>query len=35
GIEVAQRENFKQALIESDKAMYVMKKAQRSDTDEF
>ncbi|MEZ8492415.1 GGDEF domain-containing protein [Vibrio splendidus] len=31
GIEVTSRENFKQALDESDKAMYEMKKAQRTD----
>ncbi|WP_135382145.1 GGDEF domain-containing protein [Vibrio tasmaniensis] len=29
GIEVTSRDNFKQALVESDKAMYEMKKAQR------
>lgn len=30
GIEVTNQDNFKQALIESDKAMYEMKKAQRT-----
>ncbi|MFA0410187.1 GGDEF domain-containing protein [Vibrio splendidus] len=33
GIEVTCRDNFKQALVESDRAMYEMKKAQRSETD--